>query len=46
VQRIELKERGKGQVSLSVGQLAAGQYIYHLLVDGQSIASKKLLLNW
>jgi len=45
VQSIDLKERGKGQVSLSVGQLAAGQYIYHLLVDGQSVASKKLLLN-
>jgi FtsZ-binding cell division protein ZapB len=45
VQSIELKERGKGQVSISVGQLADGQYIYHLLVDGQSIASKKLLLN-
>jgi len=45
VQSIDLKERGKGQVSLSVGRLAAGQYIYHLLVDGQSVASKKLLLN-
>jgi hypothetical protein len=45
VQSIDLKGRGKGQISLSVGQLAAGQYIYHLLVDGQSIASKHLLLN-
>jgi hypothetical protein len=45
VQSIELEERGKGQVSVSVGKLAAGQYIYHLLVDGQSVASKKLLLN-
>jgi hypothetical protein len=45
VQSIELTGRGKGQVSLSVGQLATGQYIYHLLVDGQSVASKKLLLN-
>jgi hypothetical protein len=45
VKSIDLKERGKGQVSLSVGQWAAGQYIYHLLVDGRSIASKKLLLH-
>jgi hypothetical protein len=44
VQSVELKQRGKGQISLSVGQLAAGEYVYHLLVDGHNIASKKLLL--
>jgi hypothetical protein len=45
VQRVELTEKGKGQVKLSVGQLAAGEYVYHLVVNGQSIASKKLLLE-
>jgi hypothetical protein len=45
VRSIELKGRGKGEVRLSVGELADGQYIYHLLVDGQSVASQKLLLH-
>lgn len=45
VQSIELTEKGSGQVQLSARQLAAGEYIYHLFVDGQSVASKKLLLR-
>src|SRR5205814_7525315 len=45
VQSVELTQKGNGQVKLSVGQLAAGEYVYHLLVNGQSIASKKLVLE-
>ena len=45
VQSLELSQKGHGQVKLSVGQLAAGEYVYHLLVNGKSIASKKLLLE-
>jgi len=45
VQAVALTQKGQGQVTLSVSQLAAGEYVYHLLVDGQSIAFKKLLLQ-
>jgi hypothetical protein len=45
VHSVELTQKGRGQIKLSVGGLAAGEYVYHLLVDGQSIASKKLLLE-
>jgi hypothetical protein len=45
VQSLELTQKGNGQVKLSVGQLAAGEYVYHLLVNGHPIASKKLMLE-
>jgi hypothetical protein len=45
VQQIELNQKGAGQVRLHTGQLAAGVYLYHLVVNGQSIDSKKLLLQ-
>jgi trimeric autotransporter adhesin len=41
----ELTGKGQGAVQLSVGSLAAGIYIYHLVVDGERVASKKLLLG-
>jgi trimeric autotransporter adhesin len=35
---------GEGEVTLSSEELAAGTYIYKLIVDGISVDSKKLVL--
>jgi len=45
VYSIRLNGRGNGQVQLSGRELAAGVYVYHLFTDGQSVASKKLVLT-
>ncbi|MES2732632.1 MAG: T9SS type A sorting domain-containing protein [Bacteroidota bacterium] len=45
VHSIELKQRGAGHVQLSRQSFAFGLYEYHLFIDGQSVASKKLLLK-
>jgi hypothetical protein len=36
---------GTGEVSISGGSLAAGTYVYSLVVDGQIVASKQMLLT-
>ncbi len=44
VQDFVLGERGAGQLTLTTDSLPAGTYLYHLVVDGKSVASKKLVL--
>ncbi len=39
VYRKELIGKGQGEVQLSRSTFAAGTYIYHLVVDGQSVIS-------
>ena len=39
-----LEVKGEGQVEIPKGTLPAGTYVYHLLVDGQSVSSKKLVV--
>jgi hypothetical protein len=41
----ELANRGQGEVELSTQSLPAGTYIYHLIVDGQSVGNKKMVLT-
>jgi hypothetical protein len=41
----ELVTKGQGQVELSTQSLPAGTYIYHLVVDGQTVGNKKMVLN-
>jgi trimeric autotransporter adhesin len=45
VKTLELTQRGQGSVQLSTSGLASGMYIYHLVVNGEKIDSKKLVLN-
>jgi hypothetical protein len=45
VHSVTLPQRGEGQVQLSAREFAAGLYVYHLFADGQSVASKKLVLT-
>lgn len=44
VYSVRLNGRGEGQVQLSGREFASGLYVYHLFTDGQSVASKKLVL--
>jgi hypothetical protein len=41
----ELVNKGQGEVELSTQSLPAGTYIYHLIVDGQSVGNKKMVLT-
>ncbi len=45
VQSLELNQRGQGQVELSNTTFAVGTYVYHLIVNGKQIDSKKLVLT-
>ena len=40
-----MTEPGKGELRLDAGELSAGIYIYSLLVDGQEIDSKRMILT-
>jgi hypothetical protein len=40
-----ISQRGEGQLSLDTTRLPEGIYLYRLLIDGQPIDAKKLLLN-
>jgi hypothetical protein len=41
----EYPVNGKGSVELGAGELAAGVYVYSLIVDGKMVASKKITLT-
>jgi trimeric autotransporter adhesin len=45
VHSVELSPNGNGQITLSHQRFASGTYVYQLFVDGQPIASRKLVLN-
>ena len=44
IKSIALSGTGAGQVSVQTGQLAAGTYTYSLIVDGNLIETKKMVL--
>lgn len=43
--RFSIAETGKGFVTLNSDNMVAGMYIYSLVIDGQEIDSKKLVLS-
>lgn len=45
IEEVQINEKGAGQFTLSAGQLSAGSYFYSLLVDGQLIDTKKMVLT-
>lgn len=45
LQSYTLKQYGHGTVTVSVGTLAAGMYVYSLVVDGQIVDSKQMILT-
>lgn len=44
VKTFPVSARGKGEITISANELASGNYIYELQVNGQKIDSKKLVL--
>ena len=41
----QIMQKGEGEIEISTLSLSAGNYIYHLVVDGQSVDNKKMLLT-
>ncbi|SDJ88274.1 Por secretion system C-terminal sorting domain-containing protein [Catalinimonas alkaloidigena] len=37
-------DRGEGEISVEVGQLPSGTYLYQLIVDGRTVDTKKMIL--
>jgi hypothetical protein len=42
---LDLAQKGEGQLELSNRTLPPGTYVYHLVVDGQSVDNKKLVFT-
>jgi hypothetical protein len=45
VYNAELTRRGKGEIEVFSQTFSAGVYVYHLLVDGNRVDNKKMLLD-
>jgi trimeric autotransporter adhesin len=45
VYSVELTETGPGEIEIPGQLLATGGYVYQLIVDGKSVANKKMLLS-
>jgi hypothetical protein len=45
IKTVALTEKGKGQLVLEAGQLAAGTYRYSLIVNGKLLDTKKMVLT-
>ena len=45
LETISLNSRGSGQVTITAGTLASGNYIYSLIIDGKKIDSKQMILT-
>lgn len=45
LQKLNIEERGKGQVNLNIKGLASGIYFYNLIVDGQQLEARKMVLE-
>lgn len=41
----DLHQKGRGQVTLSGGELYPGMFIYALVIDGQEVATKRMILT-
>ncbi len=45
VSQVNITERGNGQLDINPSQLASGVYLYSLIVDGQLIATRKMVIK-
>jgi hypothetical protein len=45
LKRIPVTTRGESKVSVSANELAAGMYLYSLIVDGKIIDTKRMILT-
>jgi hypothetical protein len=45
LKNIEVRERGKAVVNVSGNELDAGMYLYTLMVDGNVVDTKRLILT-
>lgn len=45
LQNISINGKGAGQITIAAGTLPSGNYIYSLLVDGQQVDSRKMVIT-
>lgn len=45
LKQVNLAQRGEAQVSIQAGSLKAGMYYYALVVDGEEVATKRMLIT-
>lgn len=45
LKKIELTQRGEASINLQAGTLKAGMYHYALVVDGQEVAMKRMMIT-
>ncbi len=45
VSQVDIADRGNGQLDIDSAQLASGVYLYSLIVDGQMIATRKMVVK-
>ncbi|MEO6285391.1 MAG: tail fiber domain-containing protein [Dyadobacter sp.] len=44
VQQVDIRDKGEGNLTLNTSLLPSGVYVYHLLINGRSVATKKLVI--
>ena len=45
LKQIDLADKGAGQLTIRAFELPAGTYVYNLVVDGEIIDTKKMILT-
>jgi len=45
LKRISLSQKGKGTIDLQTGHYASGTYSYSLVIDGQVVATKRMVVT-
>jgi hypothetical protein len=45
VQTVALNGTGAGQINMAAGTLSSGSYVYSLIVDGRTVASRQMILT-
>jgi len=45
ISNVQINNKGKGQITFSTPRLSQGLYYYTLMIDGQVVDTKKMVLN-
>ncbi len=45
IKSMELTQKGNGKITLSAGELEAGMYIYSMIVDGEEVDTKRMIIS-
>ncbi|MEL7003265.1 MAG: tail fiber domain-containing protein [Bacteroidota bacterium] len=45
IKSLELRDKGNGKVTLDAGALEAGMYIYSMVIDGEEVDTKRMIIS-